>query len=85
MGSFDHNASLRLTAVLLWVAACQGGATCNRDGTEQASVVAEQGISGDIGDGVYEGNARVPFLYWTDGDSPALPEPLPAIGGHVVW
>ena len=33
---------------------------------------------------VYEGNARVPFLYWTDGDSPALPEPLPAIAVHSL-
>ena len=33
---------------------------------------------------VYEGNTRVPFLYWTDGDLPALPEPFPAIAIHSL-
>ncbi|MGB3049424.1 MAG: sulfatase-like hydrolase/transferase [Polyangiales bacterium] len=33
---------------------------------------------------VYESNTRVPFLYWTDGDSPALPEPFPAIAIHSL-
>jgi hypothetical protein len=28
---------------------------------------------------VYEANTRVPFLYWTDGEAPKLPEPFPAI------
>ena len=31
---------------------------------------------------VYEGNTRVPFLYWTHGAAPALPEPFPAIAIH---
>ncbi|MGB5811142.1 MAG: sulfatase-like hydrolase/transferase [Polyangiales bacterium] len=31
---------------------------------------------------IYEGNTRVPFVYWTDGDTPVLPEPFPAIAIH---
>jgi len=31
---------------------------------------------------VYEANTRVPFLYWTHGKAPALPEPFPAIAIH---
>jgi hypothetical protein len=31
---------------------------------------------------VFEGNARIPFVYWTDGDTPALPEPFPAVAVH---
>jgi hypothetical protein len=31
---------------------------------------------------VYEANTRVPFLYWTDGKAPALPEPFPAVAVH---
>lgn len=33
---------------------------------------------------VYEGNTRVPFLYWTDGDAPVLPKPFPAIAVHSL-
>lgn len=61
MGSVDRHAALRLTATLLFVAACGGGGTCTRDGGEQGSVVAEQGISGGIGDGIYEVIPRGPF------------------------
>jgi hypothetical protein len=31
---------------------------------------------------VYEANTRVPFLYWTDGKPPTLPEPFPAVAIH---
>jgi hypothetical protein len=31
---------------------------------------------------VYEANTRVPFLYWTDGKAPRLPEPFPAVAVH---
>lgn len=33
---------------------------------------------------VYEGNTRVPFLYWSDGGEPKLPEPFPAIAIHSL-
>ncbi len=33
---------------------------------------------------VYEGNTRVPFLYWTNGAPPELPEPFPAIAVHSL-
>jgi arylsulfatase A-like enzyme len=33
---------------------------------------------------VYEGNTRVPFLYWTKGAAPELPEPFPAIAIHSL-
>ncbi len=61
MGSFDLHASSRLTAVLLWVAACQGGASCNRDGAEQASDARDQEMSSNMGDGIYEVIPRGPF------------------------
>ncbi|NNE17572.1 MAG: sulfatase-like hydrolase/transferase [Myxococcales bacterium] len=61
MASFDRRAALRLIAPLLWVAACQGGASCNRDGADQASTAAEQEVSGDMGDGIYEVIPRGPF------------------------
>jgi hypothetical protein len=61
MGSLDRHASLRLAAVLLWSAACQGEATCNRNGAEQASAAAEQEVSGDMGDRIYEVIPRGPF------------------------
>lgn len=33
---------------------------------------------------VYEENTRVPFLYWSDGAQPELPEPFPAIAIHSL-
>lgn len=77
MGSFDLHASLRLTALLLWVAACQGGATCNRDGAEQASAAAEQEVSGEMGDGIYEVIPRGPF-HLDEGLKVDAPEPATA-------
>ena len=31
---------------------------------------------------VFEGNARIPFVYWTDGKAPSLPAPFPAVAVH---
>jgi hypothetical protein len=61
MGPIDPRASLRVAALLLCVAACQGGGTCNRDGAEQPSAAAEQQVSGDTSDGIYEVVPRGPF------------------------
>jgi hypothetical protein len=33
---------------------------------------------------VFEGNTRIPFLYWTDGSVPDLPEPFPAVAMHSL-
>jgi len=33
---------------------------------------------------VFEGNTRVPFLYWTNGAVPELPEPFPAVAIHSL-
>ena len=33
---------------------------------------------------VFEGNTRVPFLYWTNGAAPQLTEPFPAIAIHSL-
>lgn len=33
---------------------------------------------------VFEGNARIPFLYWTDGEPPSLPEPFRAVAVHSL-
>ncbi len=33
---------------------------------------------------VFEGNARIPFVYWTDGETPSLPEPFPAVAVHSL-
>ncbi|NNK07523.1 MAG: sulfatase-like hydrolase/transferase [Myxococcales bacterium] len=60
MGSVDRHVALRLTAALLSVAACRGGGTCNRDGTEQASAIEGQRPPPDV-DEIYEVIPRGPF------------------------